>query len=609
MSKLLYIISAIIFIAMGTTDGKIAPILSIILGLYFCFVIFKQDESFEDTDKKTYLPWGIAISFLNSAIFFVRWHDTKHVNAFFESIHLNEKYSMLGITVVGMALSIPFSCFFLRWIKNNTKLLNCKEKTLDVICNICIFTCFIIQILWCFNIGIWADEAFTIAMLRHGYKEMIQLTAADVHPPLYYILLKGWTDFWKLIVSENMVITVTKIFSLIPCFLMFVLSISKIKKYCGKYVATIWFLSIGSASYLISNGVEIRMYSWAMLFVTFSFVMLFEIINDNKIVSWILFVVSSLAAAYTHYFALVAVAVLYGMLFIWLVWKNRKMLVAWFGASIITVIGYLPWLFVFIKQAQNVNDNYWINKIGKRTVVSYFSYMFDNNLLLIVLVVLIVLAIKKKVLEEKNVYAGISSICVPVGVIIIGVAASVLLRPVFVIRYVIPAMGCLWLGIIMLASELKLDNLKKYLRFTVLVLFISNTVLFVNTEIPEMKSSVELRELFETSGNDVAFVSDNFHVQIDLQAFTNKKSLLWHRDYSKLDDRNSELLNNVFEQLGENKKPEDVHELLEQCQSVYFFVKEKGTDVTEFEKENNVKCEKLGKYFVEYNLNVYRVHK
>ncbi len=69
------------------------------------------------------------------------------------------------------------------------------------------------------------------------------------------------------------------------------------------------------------------------------------------------------------------------------------------------------------------------------------------------------------------------------------------------------------------------------------------------------------------------------------------------------------MLNNVFEQLGENKKPEDVHELLEQCQSVYFFVKEKGTDVTEFEKENNVKCEKLGKYFVEYNLNVYRVHK
>ena len=38
--------------------------------------------------------------------------------------------------------------------------------------------------------NIWADEAYTFAMLRHSFPEIWRITAADVHPPLYYFLAK-----------------------------------------------------------------------------------------------------------------------------------------------------------------------------------------------------------------------------------------------------------------------------------------------------------------------------------------------------------------------------------------------------------------------------------
>ena len=38
--------------------------------------------------------------------------------------------------------------------------------------------------------GIWSDEAFSFGMIRHSFRDIWNLTAGDVHPPLYYYYLK-----------------------------------------------------------------------------------------------------------------------------------------------------------------------------------------------------------------------------------------------------------------------------------------------------------------------------------------------------------------------------------------------------------------------------------
>jgi mannosyltransferase len=42
------------------------------------------------------------------------------------------------------------------------------------------------------NQSVWFDEAYSIFLAKQPVAELIRLTSIDGHPPLYYLLLKGW---------------------------------------------------------------------------------------------------------------------------------------------------------------------------------------------------------------------------------------------------------------------------------------------------------------------------------------------------------------------------------------------------------------------------------
>ena len=41
--------------------------------------------------------------------------------------------------------------------------------------------------------SIWFDESYSAYLTRYNLADLTHYTAIDVHPPLYYYLLKGWT--------------------------------------------------------------------------------------------------------------------------------------------------------------------------------------------------------------------------------------------------------------------------------------------------------------------------------------------------------------------------------------------------------------------------------
>ena len=41
-----------------------------------------------------------------------------------------------------------------------------------------------------FSINIWYDELFSMEFAKRPISELISLTARDVHPPMYYIVLR-----------------------------------------------------------------------------------------------------------------------------------------------------------------------------------------------------------------------------------------------------------------------------------------------------------------------------------------------------------------------------------------------------------------------------------
>ncbi|MEX0932041.1 MAG: glycosyltransferase family 39 protein, partial [Candidatus Saccharimonadales bacterium] len=45
--------------------------------------------------------------------------------------------------------------------------------------------------------SIWHDEGFTVMLIeRFDFLEIIYRTGRDVHPPLHYLLLKPWAEFF-----------------------------------------------------------------------------------------------------------------------------------------------------------------------------------------------------------------------------------------------------------------------------------------------------------------------------------------------------------------------------------------------------------------------------
>ena len=75
-----------------------------------------------------------------------------------------------------------------------------------------------------FNQNIWTDEAFTLQLVKGNLKEIVQGTANDVHPPLYYFYSKLFYDI------TNGSLWVQKFITIIPQVLTYVLIATFLRK-------------------------------------------------------------------------------------------------------------------------------------------------------------------------------------------------------------------------------------------------------------------------------------------------------------------------------------------------------------------------------------------
>lgn len=220
----------------------------------------------------------------------------------------------------------------------------------------------------------WGDEAFTINLIRMNVGKLLVTTGMDVHPPLYYLILK----FICTIFGEHGYIL--HLVSVIPILLVTIFSLIKVRKYFGnKAVAVFIALSTLMESSLVYN-VEVRMYSWAFLFVFLCFWYSYELIlQPYSKKNWWMFTVTGLASAYTHYYALISVAFIYASLFIILLIRDRKTFKASMVCSGITVLGYLPWLYFLLGAFKRSSDGWWSTQIP--TIQNCINFVFGKSVL------------------------------------------------------------------------------------------------------------------------------------------------------------------------------------------------------------------------------------
>ena len=112
----------------------------------------------------------------------------------------------------------------------------------------------------CFSSDIWYDELFTVGMIKYSYGELINFTARDVHPPLYYMIVKFFVDLCKLIAPEVSAVAIAKIVSVFPYFVLLLYSVTFIRKRFGVFAGGLFiFCVLAAAEQLYGRDADVQL--------------------------------------------------------------------------------------------------------------------------------------------------------------------------------------------------------------------------------------------------------------------------------------------------------------------------------------------------------------
>lgn len=334
-----------------------------------------------------------------------------------------------------------------------------------------IFTIFFILILTilplslCFSKSIWGDEGFSLRWSTLPFPQFIERMKLDVCP-LYLSVLR------LILMLTNKSLLAAKLFSVLPVFLLFMIGVHFVKKEFGYKAMVFYCLFILFTPMMLEKSVEVRTYTWSFFLVSCSSVQMYYLLKPSASrKNWILFTLSSLAAAYTHYFAVLTLVVVYvGMLFFYLFTHNWKQLKSWLICAVCTVIGYLPWVPIILRQTKSETTS-WIPASVSRLGIMREMFQFNTiKAANIYIPLLVIFAIAGFVLwcrlRTTELYWSLVCMSAVWIILIFGLLFERVMRPILVGKYLmIP------LYVSILGTALVCKYIPKYLLCIPLLLF------------------------------------------------------------------------------------------------------------------------------------------
>ncbi|NBD36291.1 MAG: hypothetical protein GVY30_09895, partial [Chloroflexi bacterium] len=188
--------------------------------------------------------------------------------------------------------------------------------------------------------NIWWDEGIGVWLARMPAWEIIQWTAGDVHPPIYYLLLRGW----RLLAGEGAYVLrfPSALFSLLTVAVIYRLGRALDGSATGLLAALLLTLS----RFAVGWAQEIRMYSLAALWATGALAAALHWWRRPDARSWWGYVATTTGSLLTLY--LTAPVPLVANLGFAVVWQRRerprRLFTRWLAAQIAVLAVVLPWL-------------------------------------------------------------------------------------------------------------------------------------------------------------------------------------------------------------------------------------------------------------------------
>ena len=229
----------------------------------------------------------------------------------------------------------------------------------------------------------WFDESYTASLIATDPSKIIHLTSLDVHPPLYYLTLYGWSKLFGN--SDFALRLMSAVFTILAIILLVVLLKRLVKSNYAYLAASLASL----APFTIRYAQEARMYAMvSLLLITATLVLVIQMQRKQR--SFWLWVAYSLLislALYTHYFSglLMLVHIIYvyycsedttGLDKRTAILRRLKSFDRGFLFSLpVIVLLYSPWIPTLFHQFRSVNSGFWIPDADAVSLGSAFSML------------------------------------------------------------------------------------------------------------------------------------------------------------------------------------------------------------------------------------------
>lgn len=323
--------------------------------------------------------------------------------------------------------------------------------------------------------SLWLDEATQVLLSQESIYSIIFQRGVDFHPPLSYLLMHFWM---KLGISEIWLRILSVIFGVATVWITYKLT----KEMFNKYVAILSAILLSISQYHSYYSQEVRMYSEATFFAALSIYFLYLfLINNNKMIYSIGYILSTTALLYTHYdgFFLISAQFLY------ILFTQKKQLKKFVSYLVAVFLLLLPWMPQFIIQLKNGFNSQeylpgWSNILSlpfyKAIPVTFLKFSFgridiENTLPFLILIVSILTTVflilfkSLKNIKDENYKLVMLWFFIPIISALI-ISFKIPLNQPFRILYVLPAF-CILLA-------MGINTLGKFRKtFLVLVMLIS----------------------------------------------------------------------------------------------------------------------------------------
>jgi mannosyltransferase len=242
------------------------------------------------------------------------------------------------------------------------------------------------------NVVLSADECFSWRLTQYPVAQIVKRTAADVHPPLYYLLLKAWCAGFGT--SPAALRGLSAVFGMlcVPIMYMVVREAGSLSETPAGGRSGALFCAFLVAVHItqVSPGSIARMYTLGACLSGLSAWLLLRALASVKVPMawWSAYGFCVAAFCYTHYYAfftILAQAVFVGL---WLFMRRRsspssfpvRQACGFLFAAIIALTLFMPWLPVMWQQTHDVHDNYWISPVsGSTAAATLFSWSSGLN--------------------------------------------------------------------------------------------------------------------------------------------------------------------------------------------------------------------------------------